>query len=235
MIMDRKQLAGMIDHTMLKPDARRLDIERLCREAMEYGFAAVCVNGAWVAYCRERLEGSGVKVAAVCGFPLGAMDAGAKAFEAARAAEQGAMEIDMVLQVGLLLDGRYREVEDDIRGVVEAVRDQAIVKVILETGFLDEGKIRDACRLAEQAGAHFVKTSTGFGPGGATVEHVRLMRSSVSPSMGVKASGGIRSLEAAQRMIEAGANRIGTSSGVSIMQGLEAGTGGSQPDSGSGY
>ena len=235
MVMDRKQLAGMIDHTLLKPDARRPAIEQLCREALEYGFASVCVNGAWVAYCRELLEGTDVKVAAVCGFPLGAMDAGAKAFEAARAAEQGAKEIDMVLQVGLLLDGRYREVEDDIRGAVEAVRDQAIVKVILETGLLDDGKIRDACLLAEQAGAHFVKTSTGFGPGGATEEHVRLMRSSVSSSMGVKASGGIRSLEAAIRMIEAGANRIGTSSGVAIMQELDAGAGGSRPDSGSGY
>jgi deoxyribose-phosphate aldolase len=215
----KRRLAQMIDHTLLKPDADEAAIDRLCEEALTYSFYSVCVNGMWVARCRERLSGSPVKISAVCGFPLGANATRTKAYEAAQAAEDGAAEIDMVLPVGALLAGDSETVREDIRRVVDAVRGQAIVKVIFETGYLREDEIRLACRLSEQAGAHYVKTSTGFGPGGATVEHVRLMRMSVPDTMGVKASGGVRDTAAALRMIEAGATRIGTSSGVAIVTG----------------
>jgi deoxyribose-phosphate aldolase len=220
-----RELARMIDHTLLKPDADAAAIDRLCAEALAHGFYSVCVNGMWVARCRERLAGSPVKVSAVCGFPLGATHTRVKAYEAARAVEDGAAEIDMVLPVGALLAGDAAAVRADIRGVVDAVQGQALVKVILETGYLNDAQIRLACRLAAEAGAHFVKTSTGFGPGGATVEHVRLMRASVPEAMGVKASGGVRDAAAALRMIEAGATRIGTSSGVAIVTGLGCGEG----------
>jgi len=216
---DSKQIASMIDHTLLKADTNRAAIEKLCREAKEHGFYSVCVNGIWVPTCQELLAGSEVKIAVVCGFPLGANDSTVKAYEAANAVEQGAGEIDMVLQIGLLLEGRYTEVEEDIRQVVQAVDGGAIVKVIFETGMLNDEQKRTACKLSEQAGAHYVKTSTGFGPGGATVEDITLMRASVSPSIGVKASGGIRDLETARKMIEAGATRLGTSSGVAIIGG----------------
>ncbi|WP_284638678.1 deoxyribose-phosphate aldolase [Paenibacillus silviterrae] len=213
------QLPSYIDHTLLKADANAQGVRKLCEEAMQYGFYSVCVNGTWVPYCQDVLKGSQVKISVVCGFPLGANDSGVKAYEAAKAAEQGASEIDMVLQVGRLMAGEHDAVREDIRAVVEAVKGQAIVKVIFETGQLsDEQKIA-ACRLSEEAGAHYVKTSTGFGPGGATVEDIRLMRANVAAATGVKASGGIRDLETALRMIEAGATRLGTSSGVALVSG----------------
>lgn len=212
-------LPAYIDHTLLKTDATPEAIMRLCDEARRFGFYSVCVNSGWVPLCRRVLEGSGVRISAVVGFPLGAALSEVKAFEAARAAAHGAVDIDMVLNVGALLAGDESTVRDDIRAVVEAVKGSAIVKVILETGYLNEEQKRAACRLAEEAGAHFVKTSTGFGPGGATVEDVRLMRASVSPAVQVKASGGVRDTAAALAMIEAGATRLGTSSGVAIVTG----------------
>jgi deoxyribose-phosphate aldolase len=212
-----QNIASYIDHTYLKPDANAAVIERLCREGLRYGFRSVCVNGEWVKLCSELLRGSSVGVSAVCGFPLGAMATAAKAFEAELAAGDGASEIDMVMQIGPFLDGRFAQVEADIAAVVRAVQGQAVVKVILETGYLTDRQIVDACKLAEQAGARFVKTSTGFGPGQATAHHVKLMREAVSESVLVKASGGIRDYQTAVAMIEAGAARIGTSSGVAIM------------------
>ncbi|RAU94205.1 deoxyribose-phosphate aldolase [Paenibacillus sp. YN15] len=223
--MESVNLAGYIDHTLLKADATAPGIEKLCREAVEHGFYSVCVNGVWVPYCKELLKGSQVKISVVCGFPLGANTSRAKAAEAADAVEQGANEIDMVLQIGQLLEGRLDLVEDDIRQVVKAVEGSAIVKVIFETGFLNDKQKEAACRISEQAGAHYVKTSTGFGPGGATVEDIRLMRASVSPHIGVKASGGVRDRAAALLMIEAGATRLGTSSGVAIVSGTAGGSG----------
>ena len=215
-------LEKYIDHTLLKAQATEADIARLCEEARIYGFHSVCVNGVWVDYCRERLAGSSVKISAVVGFPLGASEPRVKAYEAAAAVEDGASEIDMVLSVGHVLQGRFGVVATDIAGVVRAVDGRAIVKVILETGLLDDTQIAETCRVAEAAGAHYVKTSTGFGPGGATEAHVRLMRASVSPSIGVKAAGGIRDGAAARRMLAAGANRIGTSAGVAILSGRAA-------------
>lgn len=215
------QVPAYIDHTLLKADATTSAIHKLCREAVQYGFYSVCVNGYWVPFCREELAGSAVKISAVVGFPLGASASAAKAFEAARAAELGASDIDMVMAVGLFLDGNHAAVQADIREVVKAVEGQAIVKVILETGFLNDAQKREACELAEQAGAHFVKTSTGFGPGGATVDDIRLMRTAVSSHVQVKASGGVRDWPTALAMIEAGATRLGTSSGVAIMSGAE--------------
>lgn len=220
-LSEARLLARYIDHTLLKPDAGAASIEKICREAVEHGFYSVCVNGGWVSFCARQLAGTPVRISAVCGFPLGANSSSVKAFEAAQAVEDGAAEIDMVLPIGLLLQGDETAVRDDIRRVVEAVYGGAIVKVILETGFLHDAQKRLACRLAEEAGAHFVKTSSGFAPGGATVDDVRLMRSSVSNHIGVKASGGIRDAQAAIRMIEAGAARLGTSSGVQIVGGRQ--------------
>ena len=218
---DIQTLPGYIDHTLLKPDAGSKAIEKLCQEAMQYKFYSVCVNSQWVSYCRQLLQGSSVNISVVVGFPLGANQSEVKAYETAKAVENGATEIDMVLAIGSLLEGNYDVVREDIRQVVEAAKGGALVKVIFETGFLnDEQKIM-ACRLSEEAGAHFVKTSTGFGPGGATVEDIRLMRANVSPSIGVKASGGVRDLAAAKLMIEAGATRLGTSSGVAIINGVQ--------------
>ncbi|GAA5344544.1 deoxyribose-phosphate aldolase [Planifilum fimeticola] len=209
-------LASIIDHTLLKPEATASDIDRLCQEALESEFAAVCVNPWWVSRAAERLKESDVQVCTVVGFPLGATTTEVKAAETKRAVADGASEIDMVMNIGAFKSGDRQGVEEDIRAVVRAAGGRT-VKVILETGLLDEGEIRLACELAKAAGAHFVKTSTGFGPGGATVEAVRIMREAVGPEMGVKASGGIRSLAAAKKMISAGANRIGTSSGVAIL------------------
>nr|WP_238357422.1 deoxyribose-phosphate aldolase [Cohnella zeiphila] len=218
-------MAPFIDHTLLKADARSADFAKLCEEALEHRFYSVCVNGRWVRQCREQLSGTSVKVCAVVGFPLGAGATRAKAFEAAAAVEDGAAEIDMVLSVGKLLDEDYAAVERDIQAVVQAVQGGALVKVILETGALRPDLIQEACRLAEAAGADYVKTSTGFGPGGATEADVRLMRESVSRRIGVKASGGIRSTETAAKMLLAGASRIGTSSGIAIVGGGAAGSG----------
>ncbi|MFD2612726.1 deoxyribose-phosphate aldolase [Paenibacillus gansuensis] len=214
-----QSLSRYIDHTLLKPEATRADLEKLCKEALEHHFYSVCVNSQWVSLCAELLKGSDVSVCTVVGFPLGASTSETKAYEAAKAAEQGAAEVDMVLAVGSLISGDYDYVREDIRNVVQAVEGRAIVKVILETGLLNNEQKRMASKLSEEAGAHFIKTSTGFGKGGATVEDIRLMRSSVSDKVGVKASGGVRDLETAHAMIEAGANRLGTSSGVALVQG----------------
>jgi deoxyribose-phosphate aldolase len=192
---------------------------------MEFGFYSVCVNGIWVSKCADLLRGTAVRTAAVVGFPLGASASAAKVFEAQWAAKQGATEIDMVLSVGVLMAGNLNNVRADIREVVKAVEGQAIVKVILETGFLSHDQIHSGCLCAEEAGAHYVKTSTGFGPGGATEQHVALMRSVVSAAVGVKASGGIRDYDTAMRMIAAGASRLGTSAGVAIVQGASEASG----------
>ena len=216
-------LARMIDHTLLSPTATRGDIEALCDEARENCFASVCVNPYWVTLANEKLAESPVRVCTVIGFPLGANRAETKVYEAIRAVEDGAVELDMVLNSGALRSGDYTAAERDIAGVVEAGRGRAIVKVILETGHLnDEEKVK-ACVLARRAGAHFVKTSTGFGKGGATEEDVRLMRRVVGPALGVKASGGVKDQPTAIRMIEAGATRIGASAGVRIVHGNGAG------------
>jgi deoxyribose-phosphate aldolase len=209
-------LAGLIDHTLLKPDATPEEIQKLCHEARTYSFATVCVNSANVPRCRALLAGSPVRVCAVVGFPLGAMAPGAKSFEAREAVRNGASEIDMVLNIGALKGGDYGLVLDDISKVVAASR-PAKVKVILETGMLDDEEKVTACTLAKLAGAHFVKTSTGFGKGGATVQDVALMRRVVGRAMGVKASGGIRSHEDAEKMVAAGASRLGASASVAIV------------------
>ncbi len=216
--IDRVQLARLIDHTLLKPDATKDQIIKLCDEAVRYGFASVCVHPSWVRFCRERLSGCDVMVGTVVGFPLGANTSETKAFETQKAIEDGADEIDMVVNIGRLKSGEYDYVERDIQAVVEAARTRASVKVILETGYLTEDeKIKGAC-LAKQAGADFVKTSTGFGKAGATVADVALLREVVGGEMGVKAAGGIRDYQTAVKMIEAGANRIGTSSGIAIIE-----------------
>ena len=223
------QLAALIDHTLLKPDATAAEIEALCAQAREYGFCSVCVNSGWVPRCVDLLRGSGVKVCTVVGFPLGAMDARSKAFEAREAVAQGADEIDMVINIGALKSGDLERVARDIRGVVEAA-EHRVTKVILETGLLTAPEKVTACRLAVAAGAAFVKTATGFAKGSvATVEDIALMRSTVGPHLGVKASGGVRNLADAKAMLQAGATRIGASSGIAIVTG-EGGGG-----TGSGY
>jgi deoxyribose-phosphate aldolase len=212
-------LAKLIDHTLLKPEATRADIRRLCEEARRYGFYSVCVNPAYVPQCRDELRGSNVKVCCVVGFPLGAQPAEIKALEARRAIREGAREIDMVINIGALKSGDDAAVLKDIRSVVEACRDGgAVCKVILETALLSEEEKRRGCRLAMKAGADFVKTSTGFSSGGATVEDVRLMAGEVAPRLGVKASGGIRTYADVVRMIQAGATRVGCSASVKIME-----------------
>lgn len=212
-------IARLIDHTLLKPDASRGQVEALCREARDHGFATVCVNPAWVGLCRALLEGSASRVCSVVGFPLGATLAEVKAFEARRVVEAGACEVDMVINVGALKSGDYRLVEQDVAGVVEASRrGGALVKVIIEAALLDDDEKVRACVLSKAAGADFVKTSTGFGPGGATAADVALMRRVVGPEMGVKAAGGVRDLESAKAMLAAGADRIGASVGVKIVQ-----------------
>lgn len=212
-------MAGIIDHTLLRSDATLEDIRQLANEAKEYGFASVCVNPAWVAFAAEQLAGTGVKVCTVIGFPLGASTSRTKAYETEEAIRSGAAEVDMVIPIGALKSGDDDAVLRDIRAVVDAAAGKALVKVIIETSLLtDEEKVR-ACRLAVQAGADFVKTSTGFQGGGASVEDVALMRRTVGPDIGVKASGGIRSLEDVHRMVKAGATRIGASSGVQIVKG----------------
>lgn len=210
----------MIDHTMLKADAVQADIAKLVEEAKQYQFASVCVNPTWVSYCAEQLAGTEVKVCTVIGFPLGASTSAVKALETQDAIANGATEVDMVINIGELKAGNDEFVQKDIEAVVKAASGKALVKVIIETCLLtDEQKVR-ACELAVKAGADFVKTSTGFSTGGATREDVALMRKTVGQQTGVKASGGVRSLEDVNSMIEAGATRIGASSGVSIMKGL---------------
>jgi deoxyribose-phosphate aldolase len=213
------EISRMIDHTLLKPDATRVQIEALCAEAREHGFATVCVNPAWVRTCADLLSGFETRVCTVVGFPLGATTPDVKAYEAARCLEDGACELDMVMNVGALKSGDYRHVERDVAAVVEVGRrGGAMVKVILETALLTDDEKVKACVICKAAGADFVKTSTGFGPGGATVADVALMRRVVGPEMGVKAAGGVRDLKSAQAMIEAGADRIGASVGVKIVQ-----------------
>lgn len=217
-------LATTIDHTLLRPDAREDEIRTLCEEARSNRFASVCVNPHWVSLCAGLLQGSGVEVCTVIGFPLGATTSGSKAYEAAEAVRRGATEVDMVLNVGALKGRDYATVHEDIHAVVEAVQGKACVKVILETSLLDDDEKVAACALAKEAGAHYVKTSTGFGGGGATVEDVALMRRVVGSEVGVKASGGIRDRETAEAMIAAGANRLGASAGVKILAGGRGGS-----------
>lgn len=208
----------MIDHTILKPDASKEEVKKLCMEAMEYGFCSVCVNSSFVYYCAQLLKDSDVKVCTVVGFLLGAMSTDGKTAETLSAVSDGAQEIDMVVHIGMVKSRDWDYVKQDIASVVEAAGDSAIVKVIIETSLLtDEEKVR-VCRISKEAGADFVKTSTGFSGGGATVQDVALMRRTVGPVMGVKASGGIRTLEKARKLAEAGADRLGTSSGVSIIK-----------------
>ncbi|MEK9137100.1 MAG: deoxyribose-phosphate aldolase [Bacteroidota bacterium] len=210
----------MIDHTLLKPDATVSEIEKLCAEAKKYGFASVCINPSYVPLCAKLLKATEVKVCTVIGFPLGATSTASKTFETEQAIRDGAQEVDMVMNVGMLKSGEYDYVESDIFAVVSTARRyRMLTKVILETGFLtDEEKIK-ACVLAKRAGADFVKTSTGFGKGGATVGDIALMRRVVGSAMGVKASGGVRSREDALAMVAHGADRIGASASVKIVSG----------------
>lgn len=217
-----KEINRYIDHTILKADATSVQVERICQEAMKYSFASVCVNSCWVSTCKRLLEGSSVKVCSVVGFPLGAMSTQAKAFEAECCVNDGADEVDMVINIGKLKAGDLQGVKDDILQVRQACGPDTILKVIIETCLLTDAEKREVCMLAKEARADFVKTSTGFSTGGATIEDVRLMRETVGPQMGVKASGGVRSLEDALAVIEAGATRIGASSGVAIMEGLSS-------------
>lgn len=212
-------LASMIDHTLLKAEATVAQIEVLCNEAIENKFASVCVNPAFVATSATILKGSGVKVCTVIGFPLGANTSAIKAAEAADAVKNGADEVDMVINVGMARSGKWDYVQKDIEAVVNAVKGKALVKVIIETCFLNDEEKKNACIAAKNAGADFVKTSTGFGSGGAKAEDVALMRAVVGPDMGVKAAGAVRDFKTAVAMVEAGANRIGTSSGVAIIKG----------------
>lgn len=212
------KLASMIDHTILKPEAGKEQVETICREAREYGFASVCVNSSYVPLCAELLRDSEVKVCTVIGFPLGAMSTAAKAAEARQAILDGAEELDMVIHIGMLKDGNNEYVEQDIHSVVEEARGKAAVKVIIETCLLSEEEKIRACLLAKKAGADYVKTSTGFSTGGATAEDIALMKKTVGKDMKVKASGGIRTREKAEEMRKAGADRIGTSSGIRIVE-----------------
>jgi deoxyribose-phosphate aldolase len=212
-------VASMIDHTLLRPDATRQEIEVLCREAAQFKFATVCVNPTWVATCARRLAGSGVAVCTVVGFPLGATTADVKGYETRRTIFDGAREVDMVINVGALKSGDLHTVERDIEAVTAPCRDcGAVSKVIIEAALLTDDEKVAACNLAKAAGADYVKTSTGFGPGGATVADVALMRRVVGAEMGVKAAGGIRDLDALKAMVAAGATRVGASAGVKILQ-----------------
>ena len=221
-------LAAFIDHTLLKPEATAGDIDRLCDEARSFGFAAVCVNPVWVKRAAQNLRGSAVKVASVVGFPLGANTPEIKAMEARRALRDGAREIDMVINIGALKGGKHELVRRDIAGVSDACREVgALNKVIIETAYLTDEEKVIACRLAVAGRAHYVKTSTGFGPGGATVFDVALMREVVGAKVGVKAAGGIHTAAEVREMITAGATRIGASAGVRIVSGEEGESGGS--------
>jgi len=217
--MRRDEIAHLIDHTLLKPEATPAQVERLCDEARCYRFAAVCVNPVYVRLAARRLEESGVVVCSVAGFPLGATTTTAKVYEARQALADGASEVDMVLHIGALKAGDYDIVREDIAAAAAVCHEcGALLKVIIETALLSDAEKVTACHLAQAAGADYVKTSTGFASGGATVEDVRLMRQTVGPQMGVKAAGGIHSYAEALAMIEAGANRIGASAGVQIVE-----------------
>ena len=212
------ELAKYIDHTLLKADATEEQIEKLCQEAAEYNFKSVCINPAFVAKSKELLKDSDSLVCTVIGFPLGASTPEVKAFETRNAINNGATEVDMVINIGALKDKNYSLVEADIKAVVDAAAGKALVKVIIETSLLTNQEKVKACQLAVDAGTDFVKTSTGFSTGGATVEDIKLMREAVGPTIGVKASGGIRDKETAEAMIEAGATRIGASAGITIVR-----------------
>lgn len=214
-----ENFAQMIDHTNLKADATEEDILKLCQEAKEHNFFSVCVNPAWVKLASEELKTSEVAICTVVGFPLGASSPATKAFETEEAIKNGATEIDMVINIGQLKSANFDQVESDIKAVVGATRDDALVKVIIETSLLSDEEKVQACKIAASAHADFVKTSTGFQDGGATVEDIALMRKTVGPEIGVKASGGIRDRETAKAMIEAGANRLGASAGIQIIKG----------------
>ena len=216
-------IAALIDHTLLKPDATAADIRKLCAEARQYGFASVCVNPYWVSTAAAELAGSDVKVCTVAGFPLGASSTEVKSFETGVAMAEGAHEIDMVLNIGALIGGDHRAASEDIASVADTAHlGGAIVKVIIETALLTGEQKIAACQLVQQAGADFVKTSTGFNGGGATAEDVALIRRTVGRAMGVKASGGIRTLDDLKKMVAAGATRIGTSAGVRILEATAA-------------
>ena len=213
------ELNPMIDHTILKPEATEAAVQKIIDEAKEYNFFSVCIKPCWVAFASEQLADTDVAVCTVIGFPLGANTPEVKAYEAADAIKNGANEVDMVINIGALKSQQYDYVRQDIQGVVDAAKGKALVKVIIETALLtDEEKVK-ACELAKEAGADFVKTSTGFSTGGAKVADIRLMRETVGPDMGVKASGGVHNAEEALAMIEAGATRIGASTGVAIVSG----------------
>jgi deoxyribose-phosphate aldolase len=213
------KLAGLIDHTALKPDTSKEQIKKLCREAMEYGFASVCVNPSYVSLCSEILKESNVKVCTVIGFPLGATTTAAKVAETVEAIENGASEVDMVINVGAIKSEDYNYVSMDIAAVVKAAEGKALVKVILETCLLTDDEKVLCCKLCKEAGADFVKTSTGFSTGGASTGDIRLMREAVGNDMGVKASGGIRDFRTAREMVEAGATRVGASASIAIVNG----------------
>lgn len=219
-----ENIASFIDHTLLKAEATKPDIIQLCAEAKEYRFATVCVQPCWVRLAAEELAQTDVGITTVIGFPLGATTSFTKAAETRDAIANGATEVDMVIPVGMLKDDEGMHVYQDILAVVRAAGDQAIVKVIIETGLLTDEEKRTACMLAKEAGADFVKTSTGFGPGGAREEDIRLMRKVVGEQMGVKASGGVRTYDDAVAIIAAGANRIGASSGIAIVTGANPST-----------
>ncbi|EHV0175471.1 TPA: deoxyribose-phosphate aldolase [Enterococcus faecalis] len=213
------ELNRMIDHTILKPEATEAAVQKIIDEAKEYNFFSVCINPCWVAFASEQLADTDVAVCTVIGFPLGANTPEVKAYEAADAIKNGANEVDMVINIGALKSQQYDYVRQDIQGVVDAAKGKALVKVIIETALLTDKEKVKACELAKEAGADFVKTSTGFSTGGAKVADIRLMRETVGPDMGVKASGGVHNAEEALAMIEAGATRIGASTGVAIVSG----------------
>lgn len=215
-----KSIPSMIDHTLLRPEATREMIRTLCNEAIEYKFGAICVNPYHVSFCKDILKDSSVKIATVIGFPLGANTTEVKAIETLDAIKNGADEIDMVINIGALKDKDYKTVREDIEAVVNIAKQKSIVKVIIETSLLNEEEKRIACELSKEAKADFVKTSTGFSTGGATVEDVRLMKSVVNDNLEIKASGGVKNLKTAKEMIEAGATRLGTSSGIKIVKEL---------------
>ena len=217
-VVEGAALAGWIDHTLLKPEASAQQVKKLCEEARQYAFISVCVNPSYVPLAAQLLTGSAVRVCSVVGFPLGASTPEAKAFETRQAIEAGAKEIDTVINIGALKSGDFALALRDVQAVVEAAAGKALVKVILEMCYLDQREKVIGCLLCKQAGADFVKTSTGFGPGGATVDDVALMRRVVGAGMGVKAAGGIRTLQDARQMIAAGASRLGASAGISILR-----------------
>lgn len=220
--MTQAELAGYIDHTLLKPDATESQFEQLCNEAVTYKFKSVCVNSSWVPFVAKKLRGTSVIVCSVIGFPLGGMDTRSKAFEARSAIASGATELDMVINVGALKSGNLKLVEEDIRAIKRACRSNTLLKVILETGLLSEVEKILACQIAKKADADFVKTSTGFSGSCATVQDIELMRRIVGPKMGVKASGGIRTYDQAIALIHAGANRLGCGSSVAVISGIES-------------